>query len=57
MFAEVKEAYEVLVDDHERAWYDSHKDQILRGQDVDPDHDDGMSYLVAEGASAQIGLA
>ncbi|TPX42458.1 hypothetical protein SeLEV6574_g05605 [Synchytrium endobioticum] len=40
LFAQVKEAYEVLADDHERAWYDSHKDHILRGDDTYPDHDD-----------------
>lgn len=30
-FAEVQSAYEVLSDDQERAWYDSHRDSILRG--------------------------
>ncbi|KAI1406353.1 DnaJ-domain-containing protein [Hypoxylon fuscum] len=32
-FAEVQSAYEVLSDPQERAWYDSHKDAILRGDD------------------------
>jgi DnaJ family protein A protein 5 len=32
-FAEVQSAYEVLSDPQERAWYDSHRDAILRGQD------------------------
>ncbi|KAI1105385.1 DnaJ-domain-containing protein [Jackrogersella minutella] len=32
-FAEVQAAYEVLSDPQERAWYDSHRDAILRGQD------------------------
>ena len=32
-FAEVQAAYEVLSDPHERAWYDSHRDAILRGHD------------------------
>ncbi len=32
-FAELQSAYEVLSDPHERAWYDSHRDAILRGQD------------------------
>ncbi|KAJ1569255.1 hypothetical protein HK405_007691 [Cladochytrium tenue] len=32
-FAEIQKAYEVLSDDQERAWYDSHKDEILRGND------------------------
>ncbi|KAL7619992.1 hypothetical protein AAE478_010541 [Parahypoxylon ruwenzoriense] len=32
-FAEVQAAYEVLSDPQERAWYDSHRDAILRGDD------------------------
>ncbi|POR36876.1 DnaJ subfamily C member 21, partial [Tolypocladium paradoxum] len=32
-FAEVQAAYEVLSDAQERAWYDSHRDAILSGQD------------------------
>ncbi|KAK8098670.1 DnaJ-domain-containing protein [Apiospora kogelbergensis] len=32
-FAEVQSAYEVLSDPQERAWYDSHRDAILRGDD------------------------
>ncbi len=32
-FAEVQSAYEVLSDPQERAWYDSHRDAILSGQD------------------------
>ena len=31
-FAEVQSAYEVLSDPQERAWYDSHRDSILRGE-------------------------
>ncbi|KAF3098899.1 hypothetical protein TWF102_005946 [Orbilia oligospora] len=34
LFSEVQAAYEVLSDPQERAWYDSHKDQILR-EDLD----------------------
>ena len=30
LFAEIQSAYEILSDPHERAWYDSHKDAILR---------------------------
>lgn len=30
-FQLIQQAYEVLSDSHERAWYDRHKDQILRG--------------------------
>lgn len=37
-FAEVQTAYELLSDPQERAWYDSHRDAILRGDD---DTDDG----------------
>ncbi|ORY47022.1 DnaJ-domain-containing protein, partial [Rhizoclosmatium globosum] len=36
LFAIVQHAYQVLSDPHERAWYDSHRDSILRGQDPDP---------------------
>ncbi|KAI8351674.1 hypothetical protein B0O80DRAFT_110882 [Mortierella sp. GBAus27b] len=32
-FALIADAYEVLSDPHERAWYDSHRDAILRGGD------------------------
>ncbi|KAH8819595.1 putative DnaJ like protein subfamily C member 21 [Xylogone sp. PMI_703] len=37
-FAEVQSAYEVLSDPQERAWYDSHRDAILRGDDLAEDH-------------------
>ncbi|KAF3928616.1 hypothetical protein AA313_de0204630 [Arthrobotrys entomopaga] len=33
LFSEVQAAYEVLSDPQERAWYDSHKEQILREDD------------------------
>lgn len=32
-FAEVQTAYEILSDPQERAWYDSHRDAILEGDD------------------------
>ena len=32
-FKEVQNAYEILSDKHERAWYDSHRDQILKSGD------------------------
>ena len=31
LFAEIQSAYEVLSDSQERAWYDSHRDILLRG--------------------------
>ncbi|KAI5285591.1 hypothetical protein KEM52_002372, partial [Ascosphaera acerosa] len=40
LFAEVQAAYEVLSDPQERAWYDSHRDQILYG-DHGGDHGGG----------------
>ncbi|KAK1968551.1 DnaJ domain-containing protein [Colletotrichum eremochloae] len=40
-FAEVQAAYEVLSDPQERAWYDSHREAILRG--ADPDDSDARS--------------
>lgn len=33
LFAEVQSAYEILSDPQERAWYDSHRDAILRDED------------------------
>ena len=33
LFADVQSAYEVLADPQERAWYDSHRDAILRDED------------------------
>lgn len=32
-FQYIQQAYEVLSDAHERAWYDNHREQILRGGD------------------------
>lgn len=36
LFAEVQAAYDVLSDPQERAWYDSHRDAIVRGNPLDP---------------------
>ncbi|RPA86454.1 DnaJ-domain-containing protein [Ascobolus immersus RN42] len=33
LFTEVQAAYEILSDPQERSWYDSHREQILRGAD------------------------
>lgn len=39
LFAEVQSAYEILSDPQERAWYDSHRDAILRDEDESsPEH-------------------
>ncbi|OLL24678.1 DnaJ subfamily C member 21 [Neolecta irregularis DAH-3] len=42
-FSEIQAAYEVLSDDTERAWYDGHRQQILRGES----HDGGVSRDVS----------
>jgi DnaJ family protein A protein 5 len=44
-FARIQQAYEVLSDQQERAWYDAHRIQILRGgsMNVDVDPDDYMA--------------
>lgn len=34
-FKSIQHAYSVLSDEHERAWYDAHRNQILRGHDPD----------------------
>lgn len=36
MFADIQSAYAVLSDPQERAWYDSHRNVILRGDDAVP---------------------
>ncbi len=46
LFAEIQTAYEVLSDPQERAWYDSHRDILLRGdQATGPDADE-FSYNI-----------
>ncbi len=43
-FAELQSAYEILSDPHERAWYDSHRDAILSGQDITGDEAETTSF-------------
>lgn len=37
-FAEIQSAYEILSDPQERAWYDSHRDAILRNDETHQDY-------------------
>lgn len=37
-FAEIQSAYEILSDPQERAWYDTHRDTILRDDDTSGEH-------------------
>lgn len=48
-FLLVQQAYEVLSDPHERAWYDNHREQILRGSHTDYEDDslDVYPYFTA----------
>lgn len=46
LFAEVQSAYEVLSDPQERAWYDSHKDILLRGDQPGGQGGDEFSYNI-----------
>ncbi|EQB53697.1 DnaJ domain-containing protein [Colletotrichum gloeosporioides Cg-14] len=43
-FAEVQAAYEVLSDPQERAWYDSHREAILRGADPEDADEHGPEF-------------
>lgn len=45
IFAEIRAAYEVLSDPQERAWYDSHKEQILSDTPLNP-NDEYDDYVV-----------
>ena len=47
MFAQIQQAYEVLSDAHERAWYDRHREQILRGGFDDDNYTDQATNLFA----------
>src|ERR1700761_4035429 len=46
LFSEVQTAYEVLSDPQERAWYDSHKDVLLRGDQGASDGSQEFSYNI-----------
>lgn len=46
LFAEIQSAYEVLSDPQERAWYDSHKDVLLRGDQPAGPGGDEFSYNI-----------
>lgn len=46
LFAEVQSAYEVLSDPQERAWYDSHRDVLLRGGQEAGSGNDEFSYNI-----------
>ena len=45
LFAEIQTAYEVLSDPQERAWYDSHRDVLLRGEQAGQDGEE-FSYNI-----------
>lgn len=45
LFADIQTAYEVLSDPQERAWYDSHRDVLLRGEQVGQDGEE-FSYNI-----------
>jgi DnaJ family protein A protein 5 len=51
LFAEIQTAYEVLSDEQERAWYDSHEGDILRGgsgEGATEDHYQGNMRMTTE---------
>ncbi|OAA73767.1 meiotically up-regulated protein [Cordyceps fumosorosea ARSEF 2679] len=52
-FAELQSAYEILSDPHERAWYDSHRDAILGGQDITGDGTEPTSFRNVRITSAE----
>lgn len=59
LFAEIQSAYEVLSDDQERAWYDAHEGDILRGgsgEGASEDHYQGnMRVTTADDLSRMMG--
>src|SRR5436305_2007590 len=46
LFAEIQSAYEVLSDPQERAWYDSHRDVLLRGEQAGQARTAEFSYNI-----------
>lgn len=46
LFAEIQSAYEILSDPQERAWYDSHRDVLLRGDSVGGEEREEFSYNI-----------
>ena len=54
-FATIQAAYEVLSDPQERAWYDSHRETVLRGDGgADRSPDDGVKVTTAEDLIRQL---
>ncbi|KAJ2552922.1 hypothetical protein EV175_003127 [Coemansia sp. RSA 1933] len=51
IFAEIKEAYETLSDPQERAWYDNHREQILRGNDYMATTDSGATGQASQSSN------
>ena len=48
-FKEVRHAYSVLSDPKERSWYDSHREEILRGGTGEPESDDEQDEVGKSG--------
>jgi DnaJ family protein A protein 5 len=57
LFAEIQAAHEVLSDPQERAWYDSHESQILRGTEAGTEdhYEHNVRVTTAEDIAAMLG--